>query len=48
MIIKHLTDWIWLYGPGDWDGRLLSRGGDEYGRRTLVLRLPGQRALVCA
>ncbi len=39
---------VWLYGKGDWDGPLLLRGDDEYGRLTLALRLPGERAIVWA
>ncbi len=39
---------FWRYERGQWSGRGVYRGGDEYGRRTLVLRLPGERALVFA
>lgn len=46
--IRHLTDRLWIYGKGGWDGRWPSLGSDEYGRRTLVLPLPRERALVWA
>ena len=40
---------IWTYPKGQWlGGPILYRGGDEYGRFTLLLRLPGQRAIVWA
>ncbi len=48
MEIRHLTDRLWLYGPGGWDGAWRLRASDEYGRRTLLLRLSGKRAIVCA
>jgi hypothetical protein len=37
---------IWIYR--DWDGPPLLHGSDEYGRRTLLLRLRHQTALVIA
>lgn len=37
----------WIYRDG-WNGPPLTVGSDEYGRRTLALRLPGQRAVVWA
>lgn len=42
---------FWTYPKDSWNaGRPLSiyPGGDEYGNSTLVLQLPGQRALVAA
>lgn len=39
---------VWLYPRGQWRGPLLMRASDEYGRLTLALRLPGERALVWA
>ena len=39
---------LWTYGKGEWQGPLIYRGGDEYGRWTLVLRMPGERAIVWA
>jgi hypothetical protein len=39
---------VWLYEKGTWQGPLLYRGSDEYGRLTLALRLPGERAVVWA
>jgi len=39
---------VWMYGAGQWDGRWLMRGGDEYDRHTLLVRLPGERAVVFA
>lgn len=39
----------WLYRKGSWDGPpLMVSGADEYGRCTIVLRLPGHRAVVYA
>lgn len=37
---------VWMYGKGRWDGPWLSLGGDEYNNRPLVIRLPGERALL--
>ena len=37
---------FWMYD--DWDGKRLLRSSDEYGRRTLVVRLWGTRAVVWA
>lgn len=45
---KILTDRVWLYARGTWAGRLPSLGGDEYGRRTLVLPIPFGPVLVIA
>jgi hypothetical protein len=39
---------IWTYGKGQWSGKLLQTGGDEYGNSTVVLRLPQGRALILA
>lgn len=39
---------VWTYAAGQWNGRGMRLGDDEYGRRTLVLRLPGHRAIVWA
>jgi len=39
---------LWTYERGSWSGPLVMRGGDEYGNRTLALRLPGGRALITA
>ncbi len=36
----------WTYGRDEWYGPLLMRGGDEWGRYTLAVRLPGHRALI--
>jgi len=44
--LPHRPPRAWLTPPGQWDGPLLSRGGDEWGRYTLAFRLPGHRALV--
>lgn len=37
---------VWMYGKGQWDGSWVCLGGDEYGNRPLVIRLPGERALL--
>lgn len=34
-----MRDRYWWYPKGQWSGRLPSLGGDEWGRRTLVLPL---------
>ena len=39
---------VWTYPKGSWSGSILSLGGDEYGNSTIVLRLPGERALIVA
>lgn len=36
---------VWFYKDG-WSGPLIQCGGDEYGNRTVVLRLPGGRAMI--
>lgn len=37
---------VWFYR--DWDGRRLLLSGDEYDRRTLLIRLWGTHAVVFA
>lgn len=52
MTIRLLADRVWVYNdPGDWDWprlHFVTTGLDEYGRKTIVGRLPGRRALVWA
>lgn len=38
----------WLYRRGTWQGRLVVWGSDEWGRRVLTIRLPGERGLCIA
>lgn len=52
MTTVHLRDRLWVYNdPGDWDWprfHVFTTGHDEYGHKTLVVRLPRRRALVWA
>jgi hypothetical protein len=50
-VLIPLIDRVWLYndpGAWEWGRRVACFGGDEYGRLTLVVRMPGGRALVWA
>lgn len=39
---------VWTYPKGGWSGHLPMLGGDEYGRRTLVLPIPFGPTVVVA
>lgn len=43
--MDHPTHRLWMYKKGQWPGPIVSTGADEYGNSTVVLRLPGERAL---
>ncbi len=47
MIIKSITERLWLYSPHH-RASTLTRDTDEYGRHTLVIRLSRDWALACA
>lgn len=48
MVLPHLTDYVWIYRHAHWDGHGFALTCDEWGRRTVAVRLPGSRALVVA
>lgn len=41
-----MKKWVWFYRADQWEKRGLERGGDEYGRNTLVLGTPLGAAVV--